>query len=60
MPAVSVLAITSVPSLNVHVRLTTVQYDAVHTEARASRLTIPEWIRRRLSNQLITGKTPCL
>jgi mobilization protein NikA len=35
-------------SVAVNVRLTARQYDAVYKQAQQARLTIPEWIRRRL------------
>ena len=35
-------------AVNVHVRLTTSQYDATSARASAERVTIPDWIRRVL------------
>lgn len=36
------------PSVDVHVRLPSKQYDAAYTKALAARLTVPELIRRTL------------
>jgi hypothetical protein len=36
------------PSISVHFRLPTKQYDATAANARASRLELAEWIRRAL------------
>jgi hypothetical protein len=36
------------PSVSVAVRLSTAAYDAAYARARAERVTISEWIRRRL------------
>ena len=35
-------------SVNVHLRLAASEYDAMYAEARAARVTIPQWIRQRL------------
>ena len=37
-------------SVNVNVRITSSQYDAVYAKARADRLTIAQWIRRALQS----------
>lgn len=36
------------PTVTMTVRLTTKQYDATYAQARAERLTMPEWVRRVL------------
>ena len=36
------------PSVNLHVRVPAAQYDAMYAQARASRLTMADWIRRVL------------
>ena len=35
-------------SVNVHLRLAAADYDAMYAEARAARVTSPQWIRQRL------------
>jgi hypothetical protein len=45
------------PTVNVHVRLTTKQYDATYAQARAERLTMADWIRRVL-RAATTAKVP--
>ena len=45
------------PSVNVHVRVASSQYDAMYAQARASRLTMADWIRRVL-RQAQPKKTP--
>lgn len=44
-------------SVNVHVRVPAAQYDAMYAQARASRLTMADWIRRVL-RQAQPKKTP--
>jgi hypothetical protein len=39
---------SSDPTVNVHVRISTKQYDASYAQARAERLTMADWIRRVL------------
>ena len=36
------------PSVTLHLRLTSAQYDATYTKARAERLTLAQWIRQTL------------
>jgi hypothetical protein len=36
------------PTVNLHVRVPAAQYDAIYAQARASRLTMADWIRRVL------------
>jgi len=36
------------PTVNLHVRVPAAQYDAIYASARASRLTMADWIRRVL------------
>jgi hypothetical protein len=36
------------PSVDVHVRVTPKQFDAIYAQSRAARTSMAEWVRRRL------------
>lgn len=40
------------PSVDLHFRLPAKQYDAAFVQARRDRLSVPEWIRRTVTNSL--------
>lgn len=46
-------------SVSLHVRLSTAQYDAAHSRARADRITLPELIRQAVANRLRDPKREC-
>jgi hypothetical protein len=38
------------PSVDIHLRLPSKQYDQIYRSAQDARVTVPEWIRRRVAD----------